>query len=124
MALPNANQLIFDVHNEASAILLKSYINIQLTSMILKVTDAGKCAQISSIHPIPSIEYAYRARACCLFVFCFPFVENAKQKSDDNRNIFRERYDAMQTNTHDLLKKASRRKWACDKDNYPGRKRM
>lgn len=26
----------------------------------------------------------------------------------------------MQTSTHELLKRASRRKWACDKGNYPG----
>lgn len=42
--MPNANQLIFDIHNEASALLLKNYINVQLSSMILKVTDAGKWA--------------------------------------------------------------------------------
>lgn len=38
----NANQLIFDIHNEASALLLKGYVNIQLSWMILKVTDTGK----------------------------------------------------------------------------------
>lgn len=51
-------------------------------------------------------------------------VENAKQKSDENRKLFRERYDAMQTNTHELLKNTSRRKWTCDKDNYPGAKSL
>lgn len=60
-------------------------------------------------------------RHCLFFIFVyFRRAENAKQKSDDNRALFRERYDAMQTNAHELLKKASRRKWTCDKDNYPG----
>lgn len=47
--MPNANQMIFDIHNEASALLLKSYISIQLSCMVLKVTDAGKLPSINHI---------------------------------------------------------------------------
>lgn len=37
----NSNELVFDVYKELSAVSLKSYINIQLTQMILKVTAEG-----------------------------------------------------------------------------------
>lgn len=55
--------------------------------------------------------------------FLFLFTENAKVTADENRKLFRERYDAMQTNTHEFLRRASRRKWTCDKGNYPGNRR-
>lgn len=38
----NSNELVFDVYKELSAVSLKSYINVQLTQMILKVTAEGK----------------------------------------------------------------------------------
>lgn len=37
----NSNELVFDVYKELSAMSLKSYINLQLTHMILKVTQDG-----------------------------------------------------------------------------------
>lgn len=40
--MKNSNELVFDVYKELSAVSLKSYINIQLTQMILKVTQEGK----------------------------------------------------------------------------------
>jgi len=83
--LINSYQLIFDVHQEVSAVLLKNYINIQLAYMILKVTEEGAF----------------------------------KQKSDDYRKIFLERYSFIQGNTKSLLEKATKRKWTCDKNNLP-----
>lgn len=37
----NSNELVFDVYKELSAASLKSYINTQLTQMVLKVTAEG-----------------------------------------------------------------------------------
>lgn len=51
--LPNArnnNELVFDLYKELSAASLKSYINIQLTQMILKVTQDGTNIQ----HVLPN----------------------------------------------------------------------
>lgn len=50
----NSNELVFDVYKELSAVALKSYINIQLTQMILKVNAEG--------------EYSLFHFACCQWV--------------------------------------------------------
>ncbi|XP_031621010.1 uncharacterized protein LOC116339329 [Contarinia nasturtii] len=42
----NSNELVFDVYKELSAISLESYINLQLTHMILKVTQEGGVTQL------------------------------------------------------------------------------
>lgn len=40
--MQNSNELVFEVYKELSVVSLKSYINIQLTQMISKVTTEGE----------------------------------------------------------------------------------
>lgn len=41
-------------------------------------------------------------------------------KPDDLRKSFHERYASNQLTVTDLLKKASQKRWMCDKSNFPG----
>lgn len=119
----NGNELVFDVYKELSAVSLKSYINIQLTNMVLKVTQDGESSLIHTLSKKTSLYFTFNSEINSTKLNSFHTLEFSgagnQKRSDDVRKSFYDKYVQNQNTVKNFLRTVSDKKWTCDRRTFP-----